>query len=178
MAISKQDRDQITALATSFLQEKKVVAIEPIRLFLEQISGQSVDDGDIEECLLHLLRGQRGDIQGVSLDQALLFFPAAIGHWIAGYDVLVIEARLENKDFKAYAFYGIFNQHIKLIGLAEMPRRITTFLSERGIDIQRWFPAENYRQLLGADADAQREWRRVTSLGYRLTSMTQIVLDF
>lgn len=177
MSISKQDQDQITALATSFLQEKKVVAIEPIRLFLEQVLGQSVDDGDIEECLLHLLRGQQGDVQGVTLDQALLFYPAAVGHWISGYDILVIEARLEYKSCIAYAFYGVFNQQVKLIGLAEMPRRIATFLNERGIDIQRWFPAENYRLLLGSYEDEQREWKHVTSLGHRLTSMTQIVLD-
>lgn len=105
MGINREQEKQITAVATTWLLEKKVVAVEPLRLYLARYAELHLSDEDIAECLLHLLQGRHGDVQGLSLAHRFTFSMALIGHWTSSYDVLAIEVVVEGR--KVYAFYGI-----------------------------------------------------------------------
>ena len=168
MGINREQEKQITAVATTWLLEKKVVAVEPLRLYLAQYAELHLSDEDIAECLLHLLQGRRGDVQGLTLEQGFTFSMAMIGHWTSSYDILAIEVFLENR--VAYAFYGVYEQKTKFIGVSKKPGDLLTILSERGIEIARWFPAPNFRSMMGPEAELEKRWEKLTHLVTHLYS--------
>lgn len=177
MGINREQEKQITAIATTWLLEKKVVAVEPLRLYLAQYAELHLSDEDIAECLLRLFR-QRGDLQeGLTLEQGFTFFVALIGHWMDGYDILAIEVIVAGH--KVYAFYGVYEQMVKLIGVSTEPKDLQAVLNERGIDILRWVPKPTYRALLGSEAEIDERWNTLTQFAARLnasSNTTKVVL--